>query len=467
MAFMSKRAETPNVYGVETEYSAMFTLPGDKTYEIVGKCHSIDEPLGLYKEPKSKGTDHIDRSSITDVLEDMGLYSNPSGMLSNGGRFYIDPSGPEYATPETSTAEEAVHRVFDGDDIMLDLFGRLRESGVLQDFQLNRRIVDHNRTSRGIHLNNTTSLPADIPSVIVMSALATLNVAKGAMFGSGGLLINDRGKTDFHHSPRLSITSITGATYQNYQQRPLVRYPFKEDGELARVETVTSDALSFAWPLRASLVITNSLLRVIEQDENTDFPILRNPVKAAHIVGQYGYKNQIAVYRENEKHEGEKPLNILKEICEIVLDANEELEVLDDEAKQVLPEIIDVADRMSDNPESVANQVESVARMIAMRKKMGKEGVKLYSEKMCRFDYAWDWIGGGIAETLRNKNVVGWQGFKTKHSPRTADKRRNSPPVDTRAKIRGDLIQERAGDVDIDWSGTDRIYLHPLDTVLE
>jgi hypothetical protein len=99
-----------------------------------------------------------------------------------------------------------------------------------------------------------------------------------------------------------------------------------------------------------------------------------------------------------------------------------------------------------------------------MEKKMAKSGITLDTEKMCRFDYAWDWLGGGIAERLRNKNLAGWQGFKQKHSSLTAEKRRNVPPPDTRAKIRGDLIKDRKGRVVVHWSGTAENYYSPLDT---
>jgi hypothetical protein len=467
---MPESSRVPNVYGIETEYSCLLTLPGDVIYEIVGTCHSVDAQLGLYVQPKSKGTEHITGVAITKASEEIGLYRTSTGMLSNGARLYIDPSGPEYATPETRTAEEAVHRTFDGDDILLALFGRLRESGVLEGFQVNRRIVDHNRSSRGIHLNTTTSLPAgEKPAEYVRNALFTLNVVKGAIFGSGGLLVNKNGETHFHHSPRLSVTNTTDADFHFFTVRPLVRHPFKAEGDsLARIETITSDALNFGWPLRASLVATNSLIRMLERRPDISLPILRQPIRAAHIVGRYGYENHISIVRENGQNIGEKPLTILRNIGELILSVDATESILDDEAKQVLPEIIDVADRMAVDPESVAAQVESMARLIAMRGKMEKTGAKLNSERMCRFDYAWDWLGGGLAERLRNKNLAGWQGFTQGHrseGPDAAKKRRNSPPVNTRAKIRGDMIDDYAGEVDVEWDGTEHTYFHPLDTV--
>ncbi len=187
---------SPNVYGIETEYSCMVTLPGSVIHEIVGSCHSVDAQLGLYQEPKEKGTASLSQRFMNVGLRNMGIYRNiGSGMMSNGARFYIDPSGPEYATPETSTAEEATHRMFDGDSVVLGIFEHLRKTDRIEGYQINRRIVDHNRTSRGIHLNTMTSLDEE-PGHTTITNLATLNVVKGAIFGSGGLLIDE--KVDQH-----------------------------------------------------------------------------------------------------------------------------------------------------------------------------------------------------------------------------------------------------------------------------
>jgi hypothetical protein len=189
------------------------------------------------------------------------------------------------------------------------------------------------------------------------------------------------------------------------------------------------------------------------------------PVDAAQTVGQYGPDRSIEIERADGSTSFEKPQNILAQMCERMLEIDVPEDFLDAESRQVLYEIIDVADRINDDIWSVANQVESVARLLSMQKKMDQRLVELDSELMCRFDYAWDWLGGGIAETLRNSNKVGWQGFKTKHLPRTAAKRRLTPPSDTRAKIRGNIIAESGGKVQTDWMGDGTIYLHPLETV--
>lgn len=461
----------------------MVTLPDDSVRELVGSCHSVDAKIGLYEQPNMQGPSAINTEVLTTALGDIGIMTNSIGMLSNGGRLYMDPSGPEYATPETTTAEEAVHRSFDGDDILMSVMMRLRASGVISGAQVNRRIVDHNRTSRGVHLNTYTSLEhnANRNSARLIDWLATLNVVKGSMFGSGGLLLDEHGNTQYHHSPRLSLTSTLSSDYWNYRRRPLVRTPFKEDGGGYRIETVTSDALNFAWPMRASLVATNALVKLFETGRTKDMPLLNNYVRSAHIVGCFGNTNQISTSLSNspEIRTGVKPSEIMTRICELILNADSRSYFLDAESKQVLPEIIDVAERLQKDPLSVAGQVESVARWAAIRRKMDKDKLTLDSERICRFDYYWDVLDKhGPAQRIRQNNIGGsWLGFSQPYSLTATENRKKVPPQDTRAKLRGAIIANGDGELVTDWGNLrpanvdeadidTHTYLSPLDTVL-
>lgn len=471
MQIMPNLELSPTVYGIETEYTCSVTYPGNEAGEIVGKCHSVDVELELFSEPAEGPMDKMNIGQYIGALDEMGIKANHKGMLSNGGKFYNDVSGPEYCTPEFKTAEEAVHGTFDGDRIVIGFFETLRKSGQIDSYQLNRRIVDHNRTSRGVHINTTTDLGND-QLAIYARQIATLNIVKGAMFGSGGLLLDAKGRTEFHHSPRLSITDTFFS--KKFSERPLMRLPAKDDGPYMRLETITGDALNFAWPLRASLVLTNAVTQMLElgYEYTRLLPVLRKPVKAAHTVGRFGNGHDVSICGNNG-YVALRPSEIISYICSIILHADSKEGHLDDESKQVLAEVVDVADRIVEDPLSVASQVESIARWMAISRKMEKSKVDLDSEKICRFDFYWDWLNGGIAERLRESNKAGWQGFTEPYSRSTTVKRMHKPPQDTRAKIRGDLIN--AGDPEKlvkDWHhiGSTTVvrdaYVHPLQTEL-
>jgi hypothetical protein len=212
---MSERSVSPTVYGIETECSYTLTLPDNITPKLKNMCRAVYVQLGLDREPDDM--EDYQFRHIREALGLMGIYSNYAGMLTNGGRLYLEPSGLEYDTPETLTAAETVDYYFDGDAIVLGIFEYFCRQGVLKDYQLNRRAVDYTRSSRGIHLNTCTQLKATPATV---EQLAALNVVKGAIFGSGGLLVDEDGRMEYHHSPRLSVTdSLEGGSTQ-HSERP-------------------------------------------------------------------------------------------------------------------------------------------------------------------------------------------------------------------------------------------------------
>jgi len=467
---MSGRSIHPNVYGIETEYSHIIEGRNGTISEVVGICHSADPSLDRETAPQATGADDVADAEWAQALRQIGLFVNENCMLSNGGRFYVDESGVEYATPETTTAADAVVRSLDGDKIVANVLHYLTEHNVLRSFQLNRRNVDHNQQSRGVHINTATTIDDDDEVERMrrlLPCLITLNVAKGALFGSGGLLLNGHGETEYHHSPRLSLTSAIDTAELAHTERPLVRRPFKNDYDgLKRIETITSDALNFPWPLRASLVITNALVGAVELGYGEEFPKIphNKAVAAAHTVGKLGYAGRIPLWlSDGERSVG--PLDILREYSELILDIEEQEEFLDSESRQVIPEIIDASDQMTIDLSLVARQVESVARLFTIRGKMQSRRASMDSEVICRVDYAWDKVYGGYAEQLRDKGY-GWQGFPP--TKQRKPKERLTPPSDTRAYVRGNFIQITQGTSDrSDWYVLDRndaqAWLHPLD----
>lgn len=463
----------PTVYGIEQEYSVTATIgPNGYSNEIVGECHSPDVVLGMFRKPARGSLENITQFQYTHALRSQGIYRNENEMLSNGGRFYIDPSGPEYCTPETTTAAEAVLRTFDGDRIMFGVLRNLQDTGAIKSFQLNRRVVDHNGASRGVHINTSTSHGRE-PSQEIAESLATLNAAKGAMFGSGGLIVNGQGHTEFHHSPRLSITNNSGEAPASYRERTLVRHPFKADVACRRIETITSDALNFAWPLRASMVMTNALVKLTEIEEyNGRLPHVQNPVTTARRIGHLGDGTIMEIINGYDT-KSLYPSEVLRNIAELAIQANESYGQLDEESLQVLEEVIETADLLRVNTAAIVQRVESVARLEFMKRKIDELGVNWDSTKMCQYDYYWDKVGGGVAEKLREVKGWGWHGFKSPDSPEKAKKRLAKPPAGTRAELRGKLIGESKGtnpsgwydfEFDDDMGMGHNVALHPLTT---
>lgn len=459
---------SPNIYGIETEYSLDLVWKDGYIPNLVGVCHGENAEIPI--SPYDLDDDEIEFDEhIAAGLEQQGIGFTKLFYLTNGGRLYDDISGPEYCTPETTTAKEAVLRSFDGDRIMLDILANMHLRGVITSSQLNRKIVDHVGSSRGVHINTQIFAEAQTTKgnrAELVGVSAAASVAKAAVCGSGGLLVDQTGTTIYCHSPRLAITrSLAGG----YSTKPLFRSLDNDDGAYLRMETISGDALNFPWPMRASMVLTSAVQGMFEMGLAGSLPSLEaaSAVYSARNAGQHGYAGEVVI-RDDGEISIVTTSQLLKSIVEIILVTDSNKQHLDHESRQVLGEVIDVLDAMEEDPFSVAPQVESMYRWAAMQKKMEITGQPLESETLCRFDYLWDKIGGGIAEGLRERRVAGWLGFGAHDTVRQATKRRKTPPKDTRATLRAAVI---AADKNrsVNWSrvadGRDNMhYLDPLQT---
>jgi|GEM_PF-2388027 proteasome accessory factor A len=466
---MNRLELSPTVYGIETEYTGYISMPDNNSFELVGACHDKNDGW-IPAVPRDGTAKNLTDYDINEAVDMTGV-KHFGDFLANGGRFYVDVSGFEYATAETTSAEEAVHRSFDGDQFVLSVLTNLLKNDVIGSFQLNRRCADHIGTTRGIHLNVPILSERRFDHPDAINAFAALNVAKGALFGAGGLMLDIHGETAFYHSPRLAMTSELCAN-ESVNSKPLYRNFFKQDTGMSRLETVAGDALNFAWPMRASLVMTDAVAKLVELGYERKVPMLVDPVAAAEAVGLHGYQAAVEVvhYDGNGEITTYSALQLLRLIAETVLIVDQKEGHCNQETKQVLAEVIETADMMEQDPLSVAGRVESIARLLLFEKKMSLKGYSIDSEELCRTDYYWDKIGGGLAETIRQKNKAGWLGFKNDHSPLARKKRLTTAPRDTRARIRGELIIKGGFD-SLHWpfvevNGLD-IALHPLQTTLE
>ncbi|MCA9347977.1 proteasome accessory factor PafA2 family protein [Candidatus Saccharibacteria bacterium] len=459
-SMMNEHDTSPKLYGIETEFTYTCEMIDTNILPEIGvvvedRVVDLDNDIfGIF------GTDHNDWNTgesgvVFDydvfskvLLGRFGLHRVSKGMLSNGGRLYEDPSGYEYCTPECSTAAEATLRSFDGDRILFGAFRYLQEMGHIGRFQINRRTVDYaeDGNSRGVHINTLTNRQSLNQSEIAI--LATLNIAKGALFGSGGLMRDRHGDVKFYHSPRLAISDsgISGSPAR-WTDRLLVRSLLKCDvGGYRRLETISGDALNFAWPLRASMVMTKSVLGLLEMgfDNIYILPHIQDADSrdTARRIGMQGAEGMMDVMCCLDDYYTESAANVLRQFAETCLFVDaQQTAYLDEEQLQVLNEVIDVLDMMDADRDSVAGVVESVARRQYLQRKMDQHNVDMQTDVICRADYAWDLVGGvGVAGLYRDKGY-GWLGFdKRSYTPLASEARLTRPPNDTRAAVRGRAI---------------------------
>jgi hypothetical protein len=438
---MSEFTLPPIIYGIETEYTGTIGFRYDDTSELVGACHGPKQQREVPLVSNSS-FENIDDGAYVTALEEQGITrSERNEMLSNGGRFYIDHSGAEYCTPETTSAEEVVHRTFDGDRLVLGVLASLREEGHIISSQLNRKSVDHSGSSRGIHHNHAITYIPDCDTYWkrndVVDAHVSIEISKAVIAGAGGLLVDSEdGTTKYYHSPRLAISNRLFGD-DPIGQRGLLRYGLSPDVGCSRYESICNDALNSPWALRASLVLVNATTRLVAADMHHNIPKIVRPMLAARSVGQYGNNCHILV--NNGQDEYQKPADVLEEIAMQLISAHDTHDILDQEMRQVLEEVIEVVHMQKSDPTTVAPVVEAVQRKLFIDKILG-EAVDYDSVASCRRDFLWDMIGDGAAQRLREDKKIGWLGFSKPFSVVDRKKRLVNPPKDTRARIRANIL---------------------------
>lgn len=96
----------PLLLGTETEYG--ITAPGRPDLDAHALSALVVEACGVPATP---------------VVED-----SRHRMLGNGGRFYVDHGHPEYCTPETTSATDALVWELAGDRIVADAAARVSDA---------------------------------------------------------------------------------------------------------------------------------------------------------------------------------------------------------------------------------------------------------------------------------------------------------------------------------------------------
>jgi hypothetical protein len=210
---MQKLPHSPGLFGIEFEHmhNAELNVPQGSSSLVTDNfaCHTAG--AASLQEPEINPIRDAIYSKINEALESLGIASKNT-FLSNGGRLYRDPSGLETATAETTTAAEATLRSLDESWLVYKLLGYLQQKDVIASFSVNRKAVDHSGFSRGIHLNTciqTEFMQSTENETRFVNMFTLLNLAKGAMFGSGGLVISRQdGRTHYFHSPRLACVTM-------------------------------------------------------------------------------------------------------------------------------------------------------------------------------------------------------------------------------------------------------------------
>ncbi|MDQ7781720.1 MAG: proteasome accessory factor PafA2 family protein [Desulfomonilaceae bacterium] len=211
-------------------------------------------------------------------------YTYAGEFLGNGGRFYIDRGGhPEYATPECSTLKDLVAHEKAGERIVLDLTtgagALLADSGHAGTLRVFKNNTDSFGTTYGGHENYlvTPSAMQDI------RALIPFLVTRQVIAGSGKVTAPHDG-----NSPVYQITQRADFVDRVFSDRTsevrgiinLRKREIPREGQNRRLHIIVGDSNMSQYAIWLKIGTTSLILRLLEEGALGDAPELSSPVRA-------------------------------------------------------------------------------------------------------------------------------------------------------------------------------------------
>lgn len=191
--------------------------------------------------------------------------SSPSSIaIANGGRLYVDHAHPEYSSPETQSAADAVRWDRAGEVIAQRIMDESAKVG--KPLVLVKNNVDGKGASYGAHENYLVPRDTDLDDLV--SALIPFLVTRPVFCGSGRVGIGQRSEiSGFQISQRADyIEALVGL--ETTHKRPIFNTrdePHAEREKWRRLHVIVGDANLFDFSTYLRVGVTKLVLWAVEQ----------------------------------------------------------------------------------------------------------------------------------------------------------------------------------------------------------
>lgn len=379
-------------------------------------------------------------------------------FLSNGARFYLDWNDKlEYSTPECKSAGDVIHAEIAGEQIVFSSLERLVHEGIIYDYDLNKRVIDHHNNTWGYHESYMLSrkIYQEKHEQLVALHIAQL-LSRTILTGSGSWEYNDENPTLI--TPAQKLHSIEArVSNDTVTRKPIfnTRDSLYADSHLARLHTTCGDPNILPWAGWMKLGTTSIVLRLLETDTlNLNNLALAKPVQAAHKIANDIYGKESLLL---ESGKSTNALGLQKELlaqCQGLTDRG----VLTKEELAVLAEWQIALDLFTDDPQHLVGKVDWLTRAHVLhsyfdKKLRGECNPEKVMGKLARVDLLWDNVdphsGIGIKHFRSNAPFPGY-------SEQQAETLVFNPPSGTRARQRADFIRSipdaSLGNAEVGWN---------------
>jgi len=414
------------VIGLETEYGISCTVDGRR---------------GL-------PTEELARRMFRNVVS-WGRTSNV--FLENGARLYLDVgSHPEYATPECTSALEAVIHERAGDRLVDALAQRTQESleeeGIAGRVRVFRNNTDFSGNSYGSHENYLVVREGPLQPLV--DALLPFLVTRQIFAGAGKVLRTARGAVYVLSQRAEHIWE--GVSSATTRSRPVINSrdePHADAERFRRLHVIVGDSNMSDMATWLRVATCDLVIRLVEEGGALDVPILDSPTRAIREVSHDLTGGGLVRMADGSEVPA---LAVQVQYLEAVERFLAQRHPDDTAAQHVVGEWRRVLETLARDPGDLARELDWVAKLQLIEALQARDGLGLDDPRVAMLDLAYHEVSPsrGLHHRLTR------QGRMVRLAPEVDVLAAMETPPRSRALLRGRFLRaarEHGADVTVDW----------------
>ncbi|MDO5034690.1 MAG: depupylase/deamidase Dop [Actinomycetaceae bacterium] len=367
-----------------------------------------------------------------------------SVVLSNGARFYVDHAHPEYSSPETSTPLEAVLYDRAGDLLATRVMELSKNEGL--NLVLYKNNTDGKGASYGTHENYQVARSVDFDDIA--RAMTPFLVTRPIICGSGRVGIGQHSEQPgFQISARADFVENSIGLETTFN-RPIINTrdePHADHHEYRRFHVINGDATQFDVSTYLRVGTTSLVLRALEGD--LDLSLEGLALDQDDVQTAWDVSHDLSMTRLIKLKSGRAVTAI--ELQEMYLDFVRTNLELSEEDEQVCNEWERVLNGLKNDPQSVATDVEWVAKYLLFERQRERLQTTWDDPRLRAMDLQW-------ADLRPEKSLVAALDragrVRRLWSAEEVENALVNPPKGTRAYLRGNAIARLPEVVKASWT---------------
>ena len=439
------------VMGIETEYG--ISVPGHPHVNAMMTSTAVVTAYAGFAVGDRSGSSRWDYAAESPLRDARGydmsraeadpsqLTDDEFGManliLTNGARLYVDHAHPEYSSPEVTNPADAVLWDRAGQAIMVEAAARASELGPFP-IQLYKNNTDNKGASYGCHENYLMRRSTAFADIV--RDLTPFFVTRQVFTGTGRVGIGQEGRGQgFQLSQRADFFEVP-VGLETTLKRPIINTrdePHADPERYRRLHVIVGDANLCEYATWLKMGTTSLVLAVIEAGALGEDLSLDDPVAQMHAVSHDpGLGHRLALRDGRWLTALEVQRRYLAAARSLVGDSAAAR--ADAETEAVLAGWAEVLDGLAEDPRTVADRVDWVAKLSLLDGYRRRDGLDWDSPRLQLVDLQYSDIRPerGLAERLERAGRL-----RRLTTPEGVRRAMEFPPEDTRAYFRGECLR--------------------------